>query len=105
MIYTCTAFFYMNEEEKYCYVEIPQLGIDYEVRPEEFTQENIIKTAYKGYEDMLFALSLEKDEIEIAGLADASSAYDFREEFTADLDEVKKSRKVIWRMKYDDQPE
>lgn len=103
MIYSCTAFFYLNEEEQTCHVEIPQIGIDFELVPDVWGNEWIVEEARRQYEDALFALSLAEDEIEIAGLADATSAYDFREEFTADLDELKGRRKVIWEMKFDDQ--
>lgn len=103
MIYSCTAFFYLNDQEQTCHVEIPEIGIDFELIPDKWDKGWMIDEARRQYEDALFALSLGDGGIEIAGLADASSAYDFREEFTADLDELKARRKVIWEMKFNDQ--
>ena len=103
MIYSCMAFFYLNDQTQTCHVEIPEIGIDYEIVPEKWDKKVIISEAKRIYEDALFALSLGDGGIEIAGLADATSAYDFREEFTADLEELKARRKVVWEMKFDDQ--
>lgn len=102
MKYTCTAFFYVDDDNKSCHVEIPEILIDFDVITETGERVDMIAEAQRQYEDVLFALSLSEGGIEIAGLADATSAYDFREELTADLDELKAHRTVIWEMKFND---
>lgn len=105
MKYTCTAFFYVDEDDRCCHVEIPELLIDFDVFTETGERADMIAEAQRQYNDAIYAMSLSEEGIEIAGLADATTAYDFREDLTADLDELKKHRTVIWEMKFDDKPQ
>ena len=103
--YKYTAFFYPDDEEQECKVEIPALEIEYYVHPEQWTRGAVIKSAAKELSNTLYLYELDGIEIPANKTQGAPIGYEYTEELEADTAETASYSHIEWQVNFDDESE